>query len=41
MMLSAFLKSTFGKAAVFYVDFIVGLMSKGFYYLDSDDDVSA
>lgn len=32
------LESTFGRAATFYVDFICGLLAKGFAYLDGDDD---
>lgn len=38
--MSAFLSSTFGKAAVFYVDFICGLMAKAFLHVDGDDDAA-
>lgn len=36
--MSAFLASTFGKAAVFWVDILCGLAGKALYYFSEDDD---
>lgn len=36
--MSWFLSSTVGRAATFYVDLLVGLLAKAFYYLDGDDE---
>lgn len=36
--MSWLLKSTVGKAAVFYVDLLCGLFARAFEYLDGDDD---